>query len=612
MTTPQGELRLAAEFPEADREQWRDAVRAALAKTGTPVTDDEAPEMTLATRTYDGITVRPLYTTSDAPADAGFPGLAPYTRGTRAEGAGETGWDVRGRYLDPDARASNAAVLADLEGGVTSLWLVAGRGGVAVADLATVLDGVLLDLVPVVLDAGAEDREAAEVLLRIAADRGVPASELRGTLGADPIGWRAATGDRREPADAAELAGRCAREYPGLRAIAVDALPYHRAGGSDAQELGTSMAVGVAYLRALTDHGLPVADAVAQLEFRYAATADQFLTMAKFRAARRLWARVTQACGGVAPQRQHAVTSPAMMTGRDPWVNMLRATVASFGAGVGGADAVSVLPFDDALGLPDDFSRRIARNTSAILIEETKLTRVTDPGGGSSYIERLTDDVARAAWDWFTEIERAGGIVAALDSGIVADRLATTWRQRRERLARRADPLTGVSEFPNLAESLPRRPAAPPQRSGGLPVVRYAQDFERLRERADAHLAAKGTRPTVFLVTLGPVAAHSARAAFATNLFRAGGIDVVDPGEVTDMAGAFASSGAEVCCVCGTERDYGERAAEVATGLKARGARRVLLAGAPRDGLADVDSFVHTGCDAVAVLAETLATMGVS
>lgn len=187
--------------------------------------------------------------------------------------------------------------------------------------------------------------------------------------------------------------------------------PYHEAGASAAQELGCSLAGGVALLRELTSAGLSVEAALGQLEFRYAATADQFLTIAKLRAARRVWARVAEASGADAAagaQLQHAVTSPVMMSRRDPWVNMLRTTVASLAAGVGGADAVTVLPFDHALGLPDGFARRIARNTSTILMEESHVGRVIDPAGGSWYVERLTDELAQAAWTWFQEIERAG------------------------------------------------------------------------------------------------------------------------------------------------------------------------------------------------------------
>jgi methylmalonyl-CoA mutase len=267
--------------------------------------------------------------------------------------------------------------------------------------------------------------------------------------------------------------------FPSLRAIVVDALPYHEAGGSDAQELGCAVATGVAYLRALTGAGVSVDAALAQLEFRFAATVDQFLTIAKFRAARRLWARVVEVSGGTDHgQLQHAVTSPAMLTRRDPYVNMLRTTVSCFAAGVGGADAVTVLPFDSAIGQPGALGRRIARNTQSILLEESTVAGVLDPAGESWYVERLTEDLAQAAWSWFTEIERAGGIVSALDSGLIADRLAETWRARKANLESGVDKITGVTVFPNSDEQPLVRAPAPPAPSGGLPRVRYAEDFE--------------------------------------------------------------------------------------------------------------------------------------
>ncbi|MCZ9342313.1 methylmalonyl-CoA mutase family protein, partial [Streptomyces sp. TRM76130] len=294
----------------------------------------------------------------------------------------------------------------------------------------------------------------------------------------------------------------------------------HEAGGSAAQELGCSLATGVAYLRGLTDAGLGVEQALGRMEFRYAATADQFLTIAKLRAARRLWARVAEVCGAprAGAQLQHAVTSPVMMTRRDPWVNMLRTTVAALAAGVGGADAVTVLPFDDALGQPDAFARRIARNTSTILIEESHLSQVIDPAGGSWYVERLTDELAHAAWGFFQEIERGGGQAACLRSGLVGDRLAATWAARGAKLATRREPVTGVSEFPHLAEEPVVREPAPEPPSGGLPRVRRDEAFEALRARSDAHLAATGARPRIYLAALGPAAAHTARLSFAANL----------------------------------------------------------------------------------------------
>ncbi|MFB7437363.1 methylmalonyl-CoA mutase family protein [Streptomyces mirabilis] len=597
---PDDGLSLAAEFPDATHEQWQRLVEGVLRKSGKEVSG-AAAEDALSTTLEDGLRARPLYTADDSAPDPGLPGFAPFVRGGRPEGNTLGGWDVRQQHTAADG----AAVLGDLENGVTSLWLVAGADGIPVSSLDRVLDGVYLDLAPVVLDAGRDVEPAARELLRLYQERGVAKEAARGNLGADPLGHEARTGDGGlDFAPVAALAGLCAEEYPGLRALTVDALPYHEAGGSAAQELGSSLATGVAYLRELTEAGLSVQQAVAQLEFRYAATADQFLTIAKLRAARRLWARVTEVCGAPGGQVQHAVTSPVMMSRRDPWVNMLRTTVATLAAGVGGADAVTVLPFDHALGLPDAFARRIARNTSTILVEESHLSRVIDPAGGSWYVERLTDELAHAGWEFFQWIEREGGQAAALRSGRLGQDLARTWEARSAKLAKRREPVTGVSEFPNLAERLVERAPAPVPPSGGLPRVRRDEAFEALRARSDAHLAATGSRPRIFLAALGPAAAHTARLTFASNLFQAGGIEPV-------TEGAFEDSGATEVCLCSSDTLYEERAAEVAGELKATGAGHVFLAGRPGQ-YPDVDAYVFAGCDAVAVLSATLDRMGVS
>jgi methylmalonyl-CoA mutase len=630
MTVTPEHLPLAAEFPGASREQWQRLVEGVLRKSGVPQDSAAQAQDALATDLEDGLRVLPLYTVEDSAADPGYPGFPPFTRAARPQGSARYGWDVRQRLADPDPSRANESALADLENGVGSLWLTLGPAGAAlpVDALPIVLDRVYLDLAPVVLDAGAQFAAAAEELFGLYAKRGVAAHEASGNLGADPLGLLARTGRAEDTAEqldtAAALAARCAREHPGVRALTVDALVYHDAGASAAEELGCSLATGLAYLRALTDAGLTIDQAAAQLEFRYAATADQFLTIAKLRAARRVWARVAGVCGAwpeASAQRQHAVTSSVMMTERDPWVNMLRTTVACLAAGVGGADAVTVLPFDSALGRPDAFARRVARNTQAILLEESHLARVIDPAGGSWYVERLTDELAHAAWTWFQQLEQAGGQRAALDSGLVRTRIAETWATRSKNLARRKEPITGVSEFPNLAEPrLAREPEAAPDPAApaaGLPRVRRAEAFEALRTRSDAHLDGPGAgrRPRVFLAQIGPASAHSARSSFAANLFQAGGLETV-PGPVgeganDDLAERFAASGATVACLCSSDKLYAEQAAAAATALKAAGARRVLLAGRPGEWDA-VDGYVYTGCDAIAALTETLDESGVA
>jgi methylmalonyl-CoA mutase len=591
------DLALAAEFDAATRDQWRELVAAVLRKAGReqlPDPVEDALSRTVAT----GVRVAPLYTAEDAgdlPTAVGVPGLSPFVRGSRAGADPESGvpggWDVRQRHAHPDVAVTKEAIAADLENGVTSLWLVVGEGAIPVDALGDVLSDVFLDLAPVTLSGGLA---AAEAFLSLTEGRDLAPG---GSLGLDPLGLQAATGQPQDLTGLADVARRAAA-HDGLRTVVVDATVFADAGASVVEEIGSSLAAGVAYLRALTDGGLSVDEAFAQLEFRYSASADQFTTIAGLRAARRLWDRVGEVSGAAAEvrgQRQHAVTSSVMTTKRDPWVNMLRTTVACFAAGVGGADVVTVQPFDAALGLPDSFSRRIARNTQGLLVEEGHLARVLDPAGGSWYVESLTDQLAHAAWDWFTEIERAGGLVAALDSGLVRDRLAAAWNTRAGRVAHRRDPITGVSEFPNLAEKLPQRqPAGEVLPGGGLPRVRAAQEFEELRDAADA--APK--RPTVYLATIGPIARHTARAGFAGNLFQAGGLATPSG----DGTSGFADAGTTVACICGTDKDYAASAAELAAELRAAGATQVWLAGKPELAVDGVDGYVYAGCNALAAL----------
>jgi methylmalonyl-CoA mutase len=601
------DLRLAGEFPPVTRDQWRDLVAGVLRKAGRedlPAPVEDALRRPVAT----GVSVAPLYTAEDAGdlvSAVGVPGLPPYVRGGRAgapSGDVPGGWDVRQRHAHADVAVTREAIAADLENGVTSLWLVLGEGAIPVEALGEVLADVLLDLAPVTLSGGLS---AAEAFLSLVEGR----TDLApgGSLGLDPLGVHAASGQPQDLAGLADVARR-AMAHPGLRTVVVDGTVFDDAGGSVVEELGCALAAGVAYLRALTDGSLSVDEAFGQLEFRFSASADQFTTIAGLRAARRLWDRVGEVSGAapdVRAQRQHAVTSSVMTTKRDPWVNMLRTTVACFAAGVGGADVVTVQPFDAALGLPDAFSRRIARNTQSLLVEEGHLARVLDPAGGSWYVESLTDDLARAAWEWFTEIERAGGLAAALDSGLVRNRLADAWATRTERLAHRTDAITGVSEFPNPTEQLPeRRPAAAAQPSGGLPRMRAAQEFEELRDRAEA----AAERPRVYLATIGPVARHTARATFAANLFQAGGLATPSG----DGASGLADAGTTVACICGTDRDYGESAAALAAELHAAGATQVWLAGKPSLGVDGVDGYVYAGCDALDVLRTVHEQLGVS
>lgn len=545
-----------------------------LRKSGR-LTDEDADAAVwtkLARTTLDGISVAPIGT----PAD--LEGLVTAGRPTR-EGA----WDIRAQYDGPDAKAVNQAILADLNGGVTSLWIQLGAGLTA-ADVAPVLEGVDLSIAPVVVDGGVEGAEALAALAGLHADS---------NLGADPLAAQLRGGPAADLSQLATVA-KLAQEK-GVRGVVVDATAAHDLGASDAQELGYALYAGVSYLRALVDAGLSVEDAAGQIDFRIAATDEQFPTIAKFRAARRLWARVLELSGAAEESRVariHGVTSRPMLAKYDPYVNMLRTTVASFAAGVGGAEAVTVLPFDSALGVPDAFGRRIARNTNHLLIDESHVAKVADPAGGSYAVEKLTDDLAKVAWEVLGEIETAGQ--GALE--VLTARIATTVETREKQIAQRKRPLTGVTEFPNLGETLPERAPSPVADA----VRRYGASFEALRDEP-------ATSP-VFLATLGPVAQHTARATFITNLLAAGGIAVEVAGPTADAADlATKYAGQKVVVLAGTDKAYAEWGADAISALREAGAAYVILAGKPGD--LTVDDSAAMGVDALAFLNRTRAQL---
>jgi len=563
-----GSLQLDADPARHTREQWERAAAAVLRKSRR-MTDEDPDWLVwdkLTRTTLDGIGIPPVGSPEDA---------AGATTAVRPER--DSAWDVRSLVPVGTPAEMNTEALADLQGGVTSLWLRVD----ADADFAALCGGVDLCIAPAVLDATDDDLVAAQAFLahRAGESRGLHPST---NLGLDPL--RAT----KEKADLALGAG--------VLGFVVDATRVHDLGASEAQELGYAMAVAASYLRTLTTAGVELDAAASLVEFRFAATDEQFPTIAKLRAARQLWSRMLELSGGdPIAQVQHAVTSRPMMSIYDPYVNMLRTTVAAFAAGVAGADSVTVLPFDTPLGRPDGFGRRIARNTSALLIAESHVAAVADPAGGAFAVERLTRDVAEAAWAELGRIEDAGGIEAALADGSLQVRIDDVVARRDREIATRTRPLTGVSEFPNLAETLPER------HGGRDPVRRYGAAFEALRDDPPAG--------HVFLATMGSIAEHTARATFATNLFAAGGVAVDVAGATSgadDLVAAY--DGQAVACLAGTDAAYADWGADAVAALRAAGVTRIVLAGKPGDRTvaADlVDDSCALGVDALAFLTST-------
>ena len=586
-------LALAAGFEPATRERWRAAVDKALAG---------APFERLRTTLYDALIIEPVYAGADTPSGAVL---------------GRAGaWDVRQIVSRAAPAAANTEALADLEGGATSIEFAVDRGdgrGVALnsaEDVAAALDGVMIDLAPIALDAGANTTPAL-LLAAHATKRGQKAAPLAFNL--DP--FAALLGDGAPPALDLKVARELAADFPNAATLRADIRAVHEAGGSERQELATLLAIGAAYLRAGENAGWSPGETARALLFTLAAGPDLIVEIAKLRAARLVWARLLSACGVEAPMRLQSVTGARMLTKRDPWVNLLRVTAAGFAGGVGGADIVTTAPLTAALGQPTPFARRLARNTQILLQEESHLARVADPAAGSWGVEKLTDELARGAWALFQDIETRGGIVAAFDwlsaeIGKVRDARIANARKRK-------DEITGVSAFPLLDERAvafdPWPQAETPRK--GLPRVRLAAPFEELRDRAERAGARK-----LFLATLGAPAQFAARENFAKNLFEAGGIPAVG-GETgynpQTLGDAFKASGAVAACLCGADAVYEASAEAAARALKQAGCAYVVLAGKPGAHeaalrAAGVDAFAYAGVDVATFLDGAHAAMGIA
>jgi methylmalonyl-CoA mutase len=614
MTSATDDLRFAADFPQASYDDWRKLVDGVL---------KGAPFEKLVGKTYDGLTIDPIYRRAK--------GMAPIQG--RAAAAP---WQIMQRIDHPDTAKANALALQDLENGATGLEIEfqggpGARGfGVADADpdtLKRLFDGVMFDagisiaLHPVLGRSNAGTSLAA----LIEAEKIDPASvDIRfnyqalstmAVRGAAAAAWR-----EMETPFAKVVGDLIGRGFKGPFVLA-DGRTVHDAGGSEAQELAFALALALAYLRMLEAGGIALDAARAAISFRLSADADQFLTIAKFRALRLLWARVEAACG-LAPKPVFiaAETAWRMLTQRDPYVNMLRATMATFAAGLAGANAITVLPHTLALGLPDAFARRAARNTQLVLLEESNLAKVSDPAAGSGGIEALTQELCGSAWALFQEIEKSGGVFPALQQGLIQTKVAATRKAREANIARRKDVLTGASEFPNLHEAGVTvenvKPIAPAIDGAAgikfepLQAMRLAAPFERLRDRSDESKKDKGKRPSIFLANLGSAADFTARAAFAKSFFETGGIEAIDSKGFSDpaaLAAAFTSSGAALVCLCSQDKVYAQQAAAAAKALRDAGAKHIYLAGRPGEQeaalrAAGVTEFIFAGGDALVIL----------
>jgi len=654
------ELSFAEHFPRPLFEDWENLARRSL---GSRTLES------LTRTTHEGLDIAPLYAAEDLPPSR-------ITIHTLPRETWQTCFPV-------DLREPETAISQAIEGlshGGNSLWAKVDRrkstwGRLTVGAMTRLLE--VAGGAPIYLDGRGATPALAALVAAAEGRLGSAAGGLQGAFDHDPLGTLAADGALPWSLETsfALMAGmvRWTEEHaPQIRAIAVSTLPYAKAGATAVDELALAVATGVEYLRRLEAAGIAPEVVCRRLRFILPVGRDFFMEIAKLRAVRWLWARVAEACG-VAPDARavpvHAITSPRCLTVRDPWVNMLRGTVESFAAVVGGADVLTVLPFDSAAGQSDEFGRRIAVNTQTILREESGLDRVEDPAAGSYFVERLTHDLASAAWERFRHIEASGGMASYLLSGAAARELGEASARKRHAVCTRRDLVTGVSSYPNINEDpllrkrvgrddrrLPddvetavhRPPDAgtltfeaavtaagegvsarelvemfagdgQPELITAAAAGREARPFEELRDASDRHLQRVGVRPRVFLAVVGPPSEYRRTTAFVTNLLATGGITAIHGPGVEgpeDTVEAFASGGSRTAVIIAAP----ERAVEVvplmAEALKEWGTRRVLVAARPDENqsewrTAGVDGYIYPECDAVALLSDILEVEGV-
>jgi methylmalonyl-CoA mutase len=613
------ETAIAGVFPQPTEEQWRKLVDKAL-KGGS--------FESLVSKTYDGVAIAPLYPRERA-------------AGPRALRRTPGRWAILGRVDLADADAANRLALEDLEGGADGLHVVfAGSQGAYGAGLtsdsdetiAHLFENVRLDYgIPVVVEASPRAPNAVAAIQRYVDGQHIDPSITRISFGLDPLGLETLHGYAAAPwSETGKSLAATAKGLAGAGyvsgAVVADARVIHAAGGSEAQELAFALSSAVAYLRALTDNGVDIETARSLIALRFAADADEFLGVAKFRAARRLWARVEEACGLTPkPALIFAETAWRMMSQRDPWNNILRGTLATFSAAIGGADTITVLPFTQAIGVADAFAHRLARDTQLVLQDESHVDAVDDPTSGAGGFEALTQELCEKGWASFQEIEAEGGLPAALEKGTFQGRVAGTAGERAKKIARAREKVIGANEFPDIHEK-PLDVLAPydatrgaaPAPAGALKIAplaprRLAEPFERLRDESDAIAQKTGKRPKVFLANLGSVAAFTARANFAKNFFEAGGVEAVfgpETDSTNDLVAAFRESGAKLACLCSSDRIYADAGATAGIALKGAGAT-LYSAGRPGDlesalRGAGVTEFIFVGCDMFEILQKAL------
>jgi methylmalonyl-CoA mutase len=667
-------------FPAPSFAEWKQEVEKSL--KGKPFEK-------LYSATYENITIQPIYTRHDAEKLAyteQYPGFANYVRGTRPNGYMKEPWKVSQEISASSPSEWNEIVKHDLEKGQTEIHIVLDRLGFPVTsldDIEAMFSDISLDKYSLRVDAGAQSLSFLALFAAYLQQRQIPFDAARGTIGMDPIGALAETGTLSASLaslyDVMAAVTKWAKEnMPDIKTVIARGEPYHNGGANAVQELAFAFATAVEYIRACLDRGVAIDDIAPRIQFSFSVGSNFFMEIAKLRAARLIWSNIAKAFGGSASSQKiamHARTSYFTKTVYDPYVNMLRAAAEAFAATVGGTDSLHVSPFDEAIRPADEFSRRIARNTQLILLEEAHIANVIDPAGGSYYVETLTAQVAEETWKLFQQIEAKGGIVQALADGFVQEQVEAVAKKRQKNVETRKEKIVGTNFYANLAEEpLEKIRESQAQRSSSSiideehvaalqagfanqqwietavdmalrrataqeieaalkteeasihvkPVTqwRLAEPFERLRQASETYLEKYGKRPTVYLINIGTIPNYKARADFITGFFEAGGMAVEKSEGVHSAEEAVSeaiNAGGTHYVICGSDESYADIVPAIAKSFKqAKPNAKLYVAGKqPADVEqtfieAGVDGFIHIGSNCYETIVLFMKEMGVA
>lgn len=580
-------LNLLADFPAISTQEWKDKIVADLKGADF--------DKKLVWRTPEGFNVMPFYRQEDLKdvqiKDAA-PGKFPYVRSTKMDNE----WLVRQNIDATDAVAANAKALDVLNKGVTSLGFKLNKAELGAAYIATLLKGICPECVELNFTVCiSKCAELVDILAAYFKAQGCDAAKLRGSVNCDPMNRMLLKGKKLTKEHVAEVVvatAKASKELPAYRVIGINSVSLNNAGAYCAQELGYALAWGSQYVDMLIEGGLKPACASKVVKFNFGISGNYFMEIAKFRAARWLWAEILKAYGCTEEEAKiamHAETSTFNKTVFDAHVNLLRTQTEAMSAALGGVDSLTVNPFDITYKKADDFSERIARNQQLLLSEESHFNKVVDPAAGSYYIETLTEKIAEQAWKLFLDIEEKGGFFAAVENGTVQADMKAVSEKRLKDVAQRKEVLLGTNQFPNFTEKTNGKivKEAKACKCGcsvetgidTLPAVRAAEEFESLRLATEA--AAK--QPKAFMLTIGNLAMRLARAQFSCNFFACAGYQVIDNlgfETVEDGVAAARKAGADIIVLCSSDDEYAELAPKAKAAI-GNGAEILVVAGAP-------------------------------